>query len=406
MRKLLKGALVLVALLLAVAGYYLYRITPRIPERPFVKPDGPYAVGTREFDWIDSSRGEPYTTNPNDKRHVLVQVWYPAAPGGADTAHYLLHYREFSSRMGGWVARKALTNSVLNAPVAGDSAFPVLLYNHGGAWTRWSATFASEWLASHGYVVVSVEHFGFNQTVRYPDGTPFTADTLRFPKETGNGSKDALAAWAYLGDPVFGIWKADARFALDQFARLNAEAGPFQGRLDLTRVGAYGWSFGGALAVQLSRDDPRVIAAVDHDGQLFDDVREKGTARPVLQFHHGADDALDYPEKDRADVRRLMAVTDAWDSTARVASTNDWYSVTIADTDHGNFSDLMLFYKRPKGRLDPRRAHEIINAYTLAFFDRYLKGKSPDLLADSKSRFTEVKFQSWFRARADSVPRP
>jgi dienelactone hydrolase len=408
MRKLLKVLLVLVILLVVAAGYFLYRITPRIPERPFLKPDGPYGVGSREFDWTDTSRAESYTTDPSDKRRVVVQIWYPVAPGTTgDTAHYLKRPKEFASRLGGFVARKARTNSIVDAPIATDSVFPVLLYNHGGAWTRWSATFSTEWLASHGYVVASVEHFGFNQTAKFPDGTPFTADTLGFPKETGNGVQDAEQAWAYLGDPVFQIWKADARFALDKLEAMNREPGPFQGRLDLSRVGAFGWSFGGALAVQLTRDDPRVIAAVDHDGQLFDDVREKGTTRPVLQLHHGVDDALAYPEKDREDVRRLMAVVESWDSTARIASRSDWYAVKIDGTDHGDFSDLVLFYQRQEGRLDPRRGHEIINAYTLAFFDRYLRGRPSELLTEATPRFSEVTVRRWIQpdsvqARQDS----
>jgi dienelactone hydrolase len=310
-----------------------------------------------------------------------------------DTASYLLRRSEFASRLGAWAARKAKTNSVLDAPVApSDSGWPVLLYNHGGAWTRWSATFATEWLASHGYVVFSVEHFGFNQTATFPDGSPFKVDTLLFPKETGDGKQDALTAWAFLDDPVFLIWKADARHTLDRIEGLDRDPGPFQGKLDLERIGAFGWSFGGALAVQLTADDPRVKAAVDHDGQLFGDVRERGTTRPVMQIHHGVDDALDFPEKDRPAVREMIKMVEGWDSTARARSTGGWHSIIVEGTDHGDFSDLALFYSRRDGRIDPVRGHEIIRAYTLAFFDRYLRGKEAPLLAGS-SPFPEVKIR-------------
>lgn len=383
MRTFWKVVLVVAALVLAGGGYFLYRVSPKIPDRPFERPAGPYGVGTREFDWTDSSRAEPYTTNPDDRRRVVVQVWYPVAPGTAgDTASYLLRRDDFASRLGAWAARKARTNAVLGAPIAGDTTFPVLIYNHGGIWTRWSATFTTEWLASHGYVVFAIEHFGFSQSIRYADGTPYQPDTLKFPAETGDGKKDALASWAYLDDPVFKIWNADARFVLDQIEREQA-SGPFQGRLDLDRVGAFGWSFGGATSIQMTADDPRVKAAVGHDGQLFGDVRERGTTRPVLQLHHGMDDALDYPEDKREEVRELMALVNSWDSTARARSSADWYNLTISGTNHGDFSDLSLFYPRPAGQLDPRRAHAIINSYTLAFFDRYLRGVASELLTAS-----------------------
>ncbi len=405
MKKWTKILAVLLLLVVAGGGYVFWRISPKIPEHPFEVPSGRYAVGTQEFTWTDPSRPELYTKSPDDRRRIVVQVWYPAETStGAERALYLQRPDEFASQTGARAARKARTNSVLGASVASaDAGFPVLIYNHGGFWTRWSATFVTEWLASHGYVVFSVEHFGFNQTVKYPDGTPFVADTLALPKETGDGKKDALASWAHLDDPVFKIWEADARFALDQIEILAREPGAFQGRLDLDRVGALGWSMGGALAVQLSASDPRVKAAVDHDGQLFGDVRERGTTRPVLQFHHGLDDALGYPEKERPAVRELLTLVNAWDSTTRARSTGDWYSITIAGTDHGDFSDLALFYPRDKERLDPKRGHELIRTYTLAFFDQYLRGQPSELLGDSASRPPEITFSAVRKPPAESA---
>jgi dienelactone hydrolase len=403
-KKVLRIVLVFVVLLLAGAAYFIWRVMPRIPERPFVPPDGPFGVGTREFTWTDSTRGEPYTRWPADHRRIVVQAWYPASRGAAgDTARYLQRPGEFASRAGAFAARKARTNSVLDAPLAAGDPFPVVVYNHGGAWTRWSATFFTEWLASHGYAVFSIEHFGFNQTARFPDGSAFKADTLRFPEETGDGKQDALRSWAYLDDPVFLIWKADARLALDRIEALNRDPGPFQGRLDLDRIGMSGWSFGGALAVQMTADDPRVKAAVDQDGQLFGDVRQRGTTRPILQLSHGVDDALGYPEKDRPAVRELMALVASWDSSARAASRSDWYAVTIAGTDHGDFSDLALFYRRGDDRLAARRAHELINAYTLAFFDQYLKGRPSGLLSGANGHPPEVTFRHWPAPRRDSA---
>ncbi|MEZ4585611.1 MAG: hypothetical protein R2909_04320 [Gemmatimonadales bacterium] len=393
----------LVALLLG-GGYVVWRAAPKIPREPFTEPLGRYPVGTREYQWTDSSRAEAYTTDPNDKRTIVVQIWYPAASGATgDTAKYLQHPKEFATWLGAWAARKAMSRSVIDAPVAAGGPFPVLLYNHGGLWTRWSATFATEWLASQGYVVVSVEHFGFSQTERFLDGTKFEPDTIPFPAETGDGKADALASWAYLDDPVFKFWVADARFALDRVTRLNQVPGPLQGAFDLERIGAFGWSFGGATAVQLTADDPRVKAAVDHDGQLFGDVRERGTSRPVLLMHHGIDDALTVKEEDRPMVRELLAVVQGWDSTAREASTADWYEVTIAGTDHGNFSDLGLFFNQPEGRMDPRLAHRIINRYTLQFFDRYLRGAPAGLLDGSEPPPADVTQTTRRAPRADTT---
>jgi hypothetical protein len=66
--------------------------------------------------------------------------------------------------------------------------------------------------------------------------------------------------------------------------------------------------------------------------------------------------------------------------------------VTLAKTQHGHFSDLLLA-NAPPGQLDPRRAHEIILAYTLAFFDKYLNGRDSSLLAAHSSPYPEVTFR-------------
>src|SRR6187551_3399445 len=58
---------------------------PPIPAEPFAAPGGPYAVGTREYHWIDTGRPEIFTKDTADRRHVMVQVWYPAPAAAAGT---------------------------------------------------------------------------------------------------------------------------------------------------------------------------------------------------------------------------------------------------------------------------------------------------------------------------------
>src|SRR5688572_15585281 len=41
-------------------------------------PDGPYQVGSTYRFWINDSRPEAGTDDPDDKRGVLVRFWYPA----------------------------------------------------------------------------------------------------------------------------------------------------------------------------------------------------------------------------------------------------------------------------------------------------------------------------------------
>ena len=365
-----------------------------IPEQPFTKPTGPYGVGTRDYYWVDATRPELFTKDSTDRRHVMVQIWYPADISlGARPARYVRNPDEFANPAEFKPVLHVVTNSVLDAPVArAERKYPVLLYNHGGGWNRFSATFSVEQLASHGYVVVSVEHPGFSKIAAFPDGYRFAGDTLQF-KPTGKVKDDAAASWAWLGDVVFIAWMKDATFALDKIEELNRDrASPLAGRLDLDRIGALGWSFGGAAAVELSRSDRRIKAAVDHDGQLFGAVRDVGTGRPYMQFHNTSDPLAGQKPEDVALMKELVDRVHAWDRALKEKSTNDWYDIEIAGTSHGSFSDLTLFFPSAAGQIDPRRAHEIINAYTIAFFDQYLRGKPSPLLTAPSPSFPEAKF--------------
>jgi hypothetical protein len=44
----------------------------------FPKPSGAYAVGTTVVQWTDPDRAEIATSRTDDKRTVVVQLWYPA----------------------------------------------------------------------------------------------------------------------------------------------------------------------------------------------------------------------------------------------------------------------------------------------------------------------------------------
>jgi hypothetical protein len=48
---------------------------PSVPEHPFEKPVGPYAIGSIDTLWIDSARDE--IVSRRQAPRVLVQIWHP-----------------------------------------------------------------------------------------------------------------------------------------------------------------------------------------------------------------------------------------------------------------------------------------------------------------------------------------
>jgi len=374
-----------------------------IPAHPFAAPGGPYEIGTRDLLWVDPARPERYTRDPTDRRKLPVQVWYPAAaPTNSDRAPYIHSMAAFGASSALKALGNVRTNATMDAALSSaERKYPIIVYSHGAGWPRFSATFIAEYLASRGYVVFAIEHPGLDQTVSFSDGTSFAQDTLLLPRpEPGEAPRiTATRSAQVLNDVHFPIWIADLRFVLDRITALDTSPGPFRGRLDVDRIGMLGWSFGGAAAIEMLRIDPRVKAAVNHDGRLFGGAATEPVTRPFMLFHHGIDDAATapafVPEANRRVMREVLAESQSADSTARARATGDWYDVKIARTNHGHFSDLSLFLAvfSDTTLLPGRRAHEIISAYTVAFFDRYLRQRASDLLDGPGGTFPEVAFR-------------
>jgi predicted dienelactone hydrolase len=376
------------------------QVSAAIPANLFTRPTGLYGIGTDDWLWIDDRRPESYTKDPADKRRLPIQVWYPAdSVEGRVPAPYIRRPAEFGAGSPFKSVEHVTTNSVVGAPLASaQRTYPVLVYSPGAGSARFGATFLTELLASHGYVVFSIDHPGLNRSVLYSDGTPFQPDSLDQPHPAPNQDMRATLTRSmdYLNTVAFPIWLEDSRFVLDRIEALNRAPGPFRGRLDLDRIGMLGWSFGGAAAIELLRTDPRVKAAVNQDGRLFGGVMTEPVGpRPFMLFHHGIDDLVRVPENNRQVMREMLALVQGYDSTARARALGDWYDITIARTNHGHFADVALYYKAFEDTtlLAGRRGHEIISAYTLAFFDRFLKGMESPLLAQPSSRFPEVTFR-------------
>jgi hypothetical protein len=91
-------------------------------------------------------------------------------------------------------------------------------------------------------------------------------------------------------------------------------------------------------------------------------------------------------------------------STMRAAfegARSDSYFATVAGMFHLNYTDFPYTLATPLARslgfigpIDWRRGHEIVNAYTLAFFDRHLAMKAAPLLDGPAARFPEVVLES------------
>ncbi len=167
------------------------------------------------------------------------------------------------------------------------------------------ATLAED-LASHGYVVVGFDAPYRTGRVVFPDGrlitrTPENNPELVSGKEFTRRANKLLAAWT-----------ADIAFVLDRLERLNTSdpSGRFARRLDMTRIGVFGHSFGGAQAAQFCHDDERCRAGIDIDGAPLGSVVLAGIHKPfmfLLSDHsHESDARIASPTTRVVSTRELM----------------------------------------------------------------------------------------------------
>jgi predicted dienelactone hydrolase len=341
-------------------------------------PTGSYSVGTTRLHLVDASRPETFTVDATDRRELLVQVWYPAEPEtGGDPAVYWVRPPFFLNHL-----RFVPTHSTLGAPVArGDTPFPVLIFSHGYFLGYVSQNAAQmEDLASHGYVVVSIAHPHEALSVTFPDGrrVPFSWSHFGRILSLLPNQSELLA----LMDESHRIWTEDTVFVMDELRRMNAGDSPFSGSLDLSRLGVFGMSFGGATASEVCLVDGRCQAGVNMDGGLWGDALRGGAAvrRPFMvmydEIHEGMNDEM----YERVD--------------------GPAYRVTVQGTAHADFGDMTFMSPILKrtgillGPIDDQRMVSIMNDYVRAFFDTHVKGGDASLLDGLSVEYPEVSLES------------
>ena len=161
----------------------------------------------------------------------------------------------------------------------------------------------AEDLASHGYVVVGFDAPYRTGMVVFPDGRVITRTPENNP-ELCVGPERARCI-----NKLLAAWTADIGFVLDRLEQLSASgrSGRFTGRLDMTRVGVFGHSFGGAQAAQFCEDDSRCKAGIDIDGAPFGTVVQAEIRQPFmfLLSDHSHDAPLAFHHSHHARLRTI-----------------------------------------------------------------------------------------------------
>ena len=350
-------------------GQYKYSFLPDLT--------GLYSVGVKKFHLIDKDRYEGFTVDdPYDYRELMIQIWYPIRN---DTKGERIDYMDFVTFE--WLMQRSpiplLTipdsayeyvhpHGFIEVPInIEDESFPILIFSPGYDGNYEIYTSLIEDLVSNGFIVVSMNHPYVSGITVFPDGRKIKASpviNISLPTVVG-----------------------DAVFVMDYLEEINAEDEILKDRLDLSKVGMFGHSFGGAATLICCQEDDRFKAGLTLDGVIYDEIINENFDKPFMIML--AENSFSYNMSNY-----LWGNLDS-----------DAFRVIIDGSTHYAFTDVGLLLKHllplvPReflgfGTIEPKRMVNITKSFELAFFKVYLKDFSSDILINLSYIFDEVYFE-------------
>jgi len=237
---------------------------------------------------------------------------------------------------------------------------PVVLFSHGLGGSRQGSTFLGQHWAKRGYIAVFLQHPGSDEEV--------------WRNTRLNQRRNALVQAA--NGQQLNARKSDVASVLDQLEKWNQQPEhPLAGRMDLTRVGMSGHSFGARTTQQVSGENPwgraqtsdkRLRAAIVMSPSV------PATGSPDRVFRNvtlpwllmtGTNDDSPLGDQTPESRRRVYPALPPGDK----------YELVLNDAEHSVFTD-----RRLPGEAKPRRPehHRSILALSTAFWDAYLRDDS------------------------------
>ena len=332
-----RAVLALLAVLLALSPALIF------PQYKPLKTTGAYGVETVTYTYIDGSRIETYS-NTGGPRRFTVQYWYPEDANGK---------------------------------------CPLVVFSHGSFGVKSSNLSLYRELASHGYVVCSIDHTYQCLFTADTDGRISLIDR-GFMREilAEDAERDKMQSREYY-QKWMGVRTGDLNFVID-YALSQAASGdsdPVYALIDVTKIGVLGHSLGGsaALGVGRPRDDVGAVIALEspfmcdivgvEDGEFV--WNDETYPVPVLNIYSDSSwSHLDELPQYAANAK-LLADTEATS-----------FSVHVRGAGHLTLTDLALtsplltrMLNGRKASIDTEYCLTSISQLSLEFFDCYLRGK-------------------------------
>lgn len=388
----LKSLKIIGFLFLLIIGFMLPTALPvfELPETT-----GNYKIGS-QYIHLKTDREEIITENPDDKRELMIKVWYPAIIKNEEKEPYLNDGDRFS-----FAAKYGLPNATFNyldyvetntfiAPEIANEKFPILIFSHG-SYSKASGYYAIiEEIVSHGYIVLNINHTYESTGTLFPDGT-LKLYNQDYDNKFISTQKMADLAWKssedfknakseeeklsisknilknYIAADMTRKWSEDMTSVLGELQKWNTSSF-LKNHLDISKIGVFGHSQGGSAAGQITLDDERISAGINMDGVQWGTIIDSTFTKPFM--HLSSDWISPHPNFNKYAYRN--------------GSTNVFYDAHVKNAGHASFMDIPLMVNLPQineaGTINPKESYKITNETIISFFDNHLKNKKNEIL--------------------------
>ncbi|RDW64672.1 alpha hydrolase-20 [Coleophoma cylindrospora] len=368
----------------------LASILNTVKSASFPAPSGPYNTTLSIVQLVDKHRRDPFSPN-GTARTIMISVFNPLSPelctpltvpymDTLTAAYQDTKFSDYGIPAGTFesLELQVCQPNPAKATCPKSSSekepkHPLILFSPALGTTRLFYSAMAQQVASAGYIVVTIDHPYDVDIVTFPDNTTILETNIT----TDN---DVLLA---LDTRV-----KDITFVLNQLS-LPSVSKHLAPNIDISKVGIFGHSLGGAAAGEATLSDHRLQSGINLDGSFFGAITEQGLSKPFLLFAHEGKNTTTDP---------------SW--AAVWSRLRGWKrELMLAESAHYTFSDLPdvvqvlgIAGALPDevagllGTINGGRALVVVTAYVEAFFDYFLRGDGNALLNGSSAAFPEVTF--------------
>lgn len=317
------------------------------PQYHLLPVTGKYQVATATYTYVDKNRIEQFT-DTGENRHVNVEFWYPEQA---------------------------------------DGTYPLLVFSPGAFGSKESNYSAYMELASHGYVVCSIDHPYHSFYTESEDGNRAFIDQGYMQEVFGANKGTYTVEQTYgLNQKWMKLRTDDMNFVIDTIlGKTKTSSDKAYQLVNTHKIGLFGHSMGGAASTMLGRERDDVGAVVNIDAPMIGElVFNKETddfaasnqtyTTPLLNIYS---DAV-WVQLLQRNSKSPYAANKVIDKKGKVVHT-----VHFQGAEHLSLTDLSLISPLISNMLqggrvaeiDPYYCLETMNRILVQFFDSYLKGQ-------------------------------